>query len=125
MRLVTTARDLAKRLIRSLTRRSIYTQKSRSEGQTGPFTRMLGLEDDIELGAREEWDKHLSLWDLDNPVQRKQILRIIQSASDDAFADVRRSFSGTDDPEIAMLIDAFARQFEPADLLVAPAQVKA
>ncbi len=85
---------------------------------------MLNLEDDIEQSAREEWAQHLGMWELKAPTQRAQLLRIIQSASEEAVQDVRRSF-GDEDIEIVQLIDTFVKQFDPEDLLVVPPQVKA
>lgn len=117
LRFVMRARDQAKRLVRSLARKSIYTSKSQQETIPGPYTRMLGLEDEIGESAREDWAQQLRLWDLTVPSQRTQLSRILQSAAEEALVDVRRSF-GKEDEEIVALLNQFEQQFDPTNLLV-------
>ncbi len=109
------ARSLAKKLIRSQARLAVYALKSRQEnppdGFTGPFTRLLGVEEEFEQGAREEWAIHLKEWDLSLPAERAQLRQIIRSASEEALADARRSLP-SDDTEIVATLDAFASTFD-------------
>jgi len=112
------ARSIAKRLIRSKARKSVYIPKGRQEELGGPYTRLLGLENDYEQRALEEWQDHLQGWDLSRPPERKQLVEIILSAAEDALSDARRSLE-SDDPETTQLLDEFKARFD-ADLLLRP-----
>lgn len=113
-------KKLAARLLRSLARRHVLVPISREEIRSGPFTRLIGLEDALEESAHAEWVQYLREWDLTNIFHQEQLRHVIQSAAEEAVDDVRRSFSGIDHADIPRLIDLFSKHFDPNDLLQSP-----